>query len=343
MSGNKNESAPDGDPTSVRKAALDLLADLDAARSPQAFGITTADPPHPKIEALRQAIERERTAELPIDNPHLVVDGIGRIKAGGQISPEHIRAIVAAAELAVQSHQSFNLRWEADMRAIRRWQEGEPHPDVQALIDAAQAVLGAVEGHEGSADQRAALLSAVREASTGFHAPAGQRELMWPDHADLVVWLIELVEHRPLCPSVDEAAETIDQLRHLYSGSPIIQTAADRMERLANALMASSRRVLSAESDRALIPRLIARWVEANGMGLGIGGSEVVRLAEAIEAGEWLPLRGAAIRAKRAQIELVSGDGAVAVDQQRLGLGYSPDAGGRPTYHGQPLDEGDEG
>lgn len=43
---------------------------------------------------------------------------------------------------------SFNVRWEADMRAIKRWQE-----------------------------------------ATG-------RKLVWPDHADLVVWLLEQLEGR---------------------------------------------------------------------------------------------------------------------------------------------------
>lgn len=44
---------------------------------------------------------------------------------------------------------SFNLRWKADMRAIKRWQE-----------------------------------------ATG-------RTLVWPDHADLCVWLLEQLESRP--------------------------------------------------------------------------------------------------------------------------------------------------
>ena len=49
-------------------------------------------------------------------------------------------ARVRAAELVA----TFNLRWKADMRAIKRWQAAHP----------------------GS-------------------------ELAWPDHADLVVWLME--------------------------------------------------------------------------------------------------------------------------------------------------------
>lgn len=57
-----------------------------------------------------------------------------------------IDARVEAAEL----NAVFRLRWKADMRAIKRWQE----------------------------------------------ADAG-RELVWPDHADLVVWLLEQLDSRP--------------------------------------------------------------------------------------------------------------------------------------------------
>lgn len=50
------------------------------------------------------------------------------------------------AELA-DLQRSFDLRWNADMRAIKRWQAAGPN-----------------------------------------------RELTWPDHADLVVWLLERLE-----------------------------------------------------------------------------------------------------------------------------------------------------
>lgn len=47
-----------------------------------------------------------------------------------------------------ERQQSFDLRWKASMRAIKRWQ-----------------------------------------AATG-------KELQWPDHADLCVWLLERIEER---------------------------------------------------------------------------------------------------------------------------------------------------
>lgn len=52
----------------------------------------------------------------------------------------------ASSEIADSLERAFDLRWEADMRAIRRWQ-----------------------------------------AATG-------RDSVWPDHADLCVWLLEQLD-----------------------------------------------------------------------------------------------------------------------------------------------------
>lgn len=55
--------------------------------------------------------------------------------------------VEALLEDAQEMDASFNLRWEADMRAIKRWQKA----------------------HSGN-------------------------ERVWPDHADMVVWLMEQIE-----------------------------------------------------------------------------------------------------------------------------------------------------
>lgn len=73
-----------------------------------------------------------------------------------------IEARVHAAEMTA----GFNLRWKADMRAIKRWQ-----------------------------------------AATG-------RDLVWPDHADLVVWLLEQLDAGPIPPpnagaGLREAAQAV--------------------------------------------------------------------------------------------------------------------------------------
>ena len=56
------------------------------------------------------------------------------------------RLLLEAADELITHQHSFDLRWKADMRAIKRWQ-----------------------------------------AATG-------RTMTWPDHADLVVWLLEQLE-----------------------------------------------------------------------------------------------------------------------------------------------------
>ena len=55
--------------------------------------------------------------------------------------------IVALLEENVELQKSFDLRWKADMRAIKRWREAHPG-----------------------------------------------KENIWPDHADLVVWLLEQLD-----------------------------------------------------------------------------------------------------------------------------------------------------
>lgn len=59
----------------------------------------------------------------------------------------HFDSYVKAREHLAELESLFDLRWAADMRAIKRWQEGHP-----------------------------------------------ERKRIWPDHADLVVWLLERVE-----------------------------------------------------------------------------------------------------------------------------------------------------
>lgn len=57
---------------------------------------------------------------------------------------EHVAELLSEAADDIEGHDlSFNLRWDADMRAIKRWQAEKPG-----------------------------------------------RDMTWPDHADLVVWLL---------------------------------------------------------------------------------------------------------------------------------------------------------
>jgi hypothetical protein len=93
---------------------------------------------------------RNYWADLPLAQ---FIDGYIRPHIGkAEEEGAHVRALVleeAARRLDTLSEYetSFRLRWDADMRAIKRWQEAHPG-----------------------------------------------NELTWPDHADLVVWLLERVE-----------------------------------------------------------------------------------------------------------------------------------------------------
>lgn len=55
-----------------------------------------------------------------------------------------------SAEQIAELERTFDLRWKADMRAIKRWRKDDPH----------------------------------------------RRKLVLPDHADLVVWLMEMLDGR---------------------------------------------------------------------------------------------------------------------------------------------------
>lgn len=65
-------------------------------------------------------------------------------------NPDYVpdrQALLDAADEIDENETLFNLRWKADMRAIKRWQEAHPG-----------------------------------------------KENIWPDHADLCVWLMEQLD-----------------------------------------------------------------------------------------------------------------------------------------------------
>lgn len=103
---------------------------------------------HEEIEALLLAIQ----PFLPLDDAnHTYSAPIGPLVTAyhnlltAQAEPEEPSRAGLVEQLA-ELQQVFDMRWEADMRAIKRW-----------------------------------------------HA-AGNPELTWPDHADLVVWLLGRLE-----------------------------------------------------------------------------------------------------------------------------------------------------
>lgn len=72
----------------------------------------------------------------------------GRLRVHAVDCHDELKAdLLSAAEDLEEYEISFNMRWNADMRAIKRWQAANPGND-----------------------------------------------LVWPDHADLVVWLLGELE-----------------------------------------------------------------------------------------------------------------------------------------------------
>lgn len=276
MSGDKNQGGAGEAPMSVRQAAIAVLADLDAMGRKvdvaTAVARNAATGTIDSIESLRAAIGAERSADQPIERWGLACQGIERMKAGEAIEPDHIHAIVEAAEKAGELSRSFRLRWDADMRAIKRWQAGAPSQLVVAMMERGVELLQLLRAAEGAMARPTPIRPGTEAFTLEFDEPiqtamtalagamdevrkfsveaAASRSLIWPDHADLVVWLIELVEHRPACPSLDQVAGLLQRFRspHFNWSRELREADADAIEGLANALVAASRRVLKAEA-----------------------------------------------------------------------------------------------
>lgn len=73
--------------------------------------------------------------------------GCGYIPGLSKTAPAAAKVLIESAELIEEMETIFDLRWSADMRAIKRWQTANPGND-----------------------------------------------LTWPDHADLVVWLMDQLD-----------------------------------------------------------------------------------------------------------------------------------------------------
>ncbi len=221
---------------SIREAAQALC---DSHRA-------TPGPVHPAmidawvaLEAALSQPERSRPDVIP--DMALAQEAIGIIKAKRPgITAQHVDALVSLAELGLDELASFNMRWEADMRAIKRWRDGGPEPYVAELMTAGQAMreMIATNGLAGGKDWDEAVHHA--------RLVRGDRVLIWPDHADLVVWLLELLELPSEFPAIAEVARMTGELRtrvDIASGqvTPLRRAAADMIVHLADGLRYSER------------------------------------------------------------------------------------------------------
>ena len=105
---------------------------------------------------LRAQLSRHRMVKVKLPSAPDSKPEFGRMCSDcGNIWPcwasQSLKALKTAEQERREHRASFDLRWRADMRAIKRWQEAHGQPD------------------------------------------------MWPDHADLCVWLMEqLADERGL-------------------------------------------------------------------------------------------------------------------------------------------------
>lgn len=209
---------------SVRESAIGLLALLDSETWRQAANSVehremAAGALEGRAKILREALRAERSAAFEVPNAALVVEGVARIKAGEMVQPEYIRAIVEAGSLAVEICAGFEMRRQADERAIRMWQ---------------------------AADQ-------------------GKRRLIWPDHADLVVWLLDALEFKPVLPPVGEVetlVNTLDTMETTGTGrvTPLRRHAATVIRQLAETVITQGRAMFALEQQHALMGDMIVRY-----------------------------------------------------------------------------------
>lgn len=100
-------------------------------------------------------VESQKAMPLPDPRPELwenYANYVGALLVCAQDNIAVIDALLSAnremEEKIAENQASFDLRWKADMRGIKRWQDEKPT----------------------------------------------ERELKWPDHADLVVWLLDKLD-----------------------------------------------------------------------------------------------------------------------------------------------------
>lgn len=255
MSGFKLDDAGNkGRNPSIREAAQALCDSVST------LGYDPVSHIHRTLVACQSALampERSRPDVIPDMGLAQEAIAIIRAKRPG-ITAGHVDALVALAELGIAELASFDLRWEADMRALRRWQSAEPERHVAALIKTGQALRDLAGGKAPPPEVRDPIADfdlALAELQSAIHGP-GDRSLLWPDHADLVVWLLELLELPSSFPAIADVDRMTIELRtrvDIASGqvTPLRRAAADMIIQLADGLRYSERMRYAESQKRA--------------------------------------------------------------------------------------------
>ncbi len=146
----------------------------------------------------------EPISSVPAGIPVLAPEAIELVESGappGMIRSEHVIALVEAAKVAIDGARSFDVRWAADMRAIKRWQAGDDLTEWdRSILTRAQIQLG-----------NGQLAGEIAERLKCEKSDA--KKLIWPDHADLVVWLLDLFDRSISEDQIEHAKVAIDRLK----------------------------------------------------------------------------------------------------------------------------------
>lgn len=132
---------------------------------------------------LQQRAADEPPAALTVEEmPEPSLDVLKRVAARMRVNaPDTAYLAEWAVERIEELDATFDLRWKADMRAIKRWQEAHPGND-----------------------------------------------LTWPDHADMVVWLLEQLDARPSQPPEGSRFKVGDMVEWVQNpGHPMVVRAHD--------------------------------------------------------------------------------------------------------------------
>lgn len=170
----------------VREAAIALIRALDRA---DIVGQLDANSRVHLGQLMEAAALEERTIVAKLPNHAWAREGIAKVIAQAppnEVTAVHFRAIVEAAQEGLDANRSFAVRWAADQRAIKRWQAGDELPHCGEL----RPLLGDVLEFLRRMDDVDANALGDRLSDELEATKPGNRQLTWPDHADLVVWLL---------------------------------------------------------------------------------------------------------------------------------------------------------
>lgn len=229
---------------SIRESAKALMAEWDGGNASEA---TMA----PLFEALQASIDGSPTKPGDLPDVTLALATIDAMKAGQPIAPGGVQAVVALAEIGFEQLEQFDIRWSADMRAIERWRAGDTLPAAarSLLVEVAESLRleeteGAGDGSPSHADRIECLLLGEERVC---------RALTLPDHADLVVWLMDGLDAPFDGPTIAEVETMQARLKaeHDRSGKAVNHEANALLGQMAEALRTMARRAFVAEQAAA--------------------------------------------------------------------------------------------